>query len=359
MSLRRIALVVLAVVIATALGACALLPFGGDDAAAPPPPPPPPATEAADTTATGETATTDAAAETPIADATSGDDAVEEPPAMEVAAAEEEEEAGPVKAQALSGAEAKVFADCAYLINVDKPANYRIEHIDDAVNVPLGELADASAGWKKDGAVMVTGRKTGLARSGAAYLSRQGFKNVAYLEGGHNAWSGWYEGVAEREPVTRAKIYFIYRSRSLPTDEADAAAAELRHTSVALQIAEDYRAIGDRFSEDVDIELVDASAGSASLRRAVYLLELFDVPKAEIAEGVYDWSIPFWILEDKNGRITFGWSPPDERGTIARVYGWMVQESMRDTVHEARRDHPVGGATFIWLDQAPWVRPDP
>lgn len=76
----------------------------------------------------------------------------------------------------------------AILIDIRNPDSYKAGHIPQARNIPAAELASKTEKLAKDKPVIVvcdTGRS---ANSSAALLRKQGFKEVAILEGGLMAW---------------------------------------------------------------------------------------------------------------------------------------------------------------------------
>lgn len=271
---------------AVAVSGCALLPFGTADSAAPPAAPP-------------------AQAPAPAS--------VEPTPVP------------PADSQPLSGPDAVVFANNALIVNVDERPDYRIEHVDGARHVSLGGLDAASASWKRSGKVLVTSRKTARARSAARLLIKNGFTDVAYLDGGHAEWTGAFGGKSPRDPQARSKLYFIHMgSETLPYFESYADQAD---TAITHRIGEDYKLLDRQFARSVDIEVVNLVKEPS---RAAALLNEYKAPLATTEEDGLIYPIPCWILVDKSGRVQFLYGIPDYRTNLSRVYAWMVQETDRE-----------------------------
>ncbi len=229
---------------------------------------------------------------------------------------------------ALKGPDAVVFAANARIVNVDDRPDYRIEHVDGATNVPLSDLADASAGWDEEEPVLVTSRKTGRARSGARLLLNNGFKEVAFLDGGHEEWTGAFAGRSPRDPRERAKLYYIHSGWAMLPRAVD---YEMQaDIALAQFIADGYSEIQSRFDEEIDFEIVDASA------RPTFTRTLLRDTKAPLAAFEYglDHLIPCWILVDKNGRTQFLYGVPDVDQTLSIAHGWLTNEAGRRPVTE-------------------------
>lgn len=286
MNSRSIVLSTVALALAaTVTSGCELLPFGGGEQAAPPPAPPA-APRAAEPT---------------------------EPPPPDV--------------KPLKGADALIYADGAVVVNVDPVNDYRIEHVDGAIHVPLSDLEAESAGWSRTGKVLLTGRRTARARSAARWLIDNGFEDVAYLDGGHAKWTGDYAGKSPRDPRNRAKVICIYNGDPLLAALlADGDEAEMRkRLSFEQRIAEDYRELERVWGADVDFEVVDVSTDPV---RAGQLWLDYEIPFGTDASGQQRMLVPQWVLVDKQGRALYFNAFPVQH-TLARVQGWIQMEHDR------------------------------
>ena len=76
------------------------------------------------------------------------------------------------------------------IVDVRSPREWTADHIDGAVNIPVGVLLERAGELPRDGLLATIcegGYRSSLA---ASLLARQGFSNVANVPGGMNAWRG-------------------------------------------------------------------------------------------------------------------------------------------------------------------------
>ncbi len=75
------------------------------------------------------------------------------------------------------------------IIDVRNPEEYAINHIPNAVNIPLGELQNRDKEFEKD-AIIITacGKGGGRSAQASVLLKEKGFSNSAFLCGGTLGW---------------------------------------------------------------------------------------------------------------------------------------------------------------------------
>lgn len=76
------------------------------------------------------------------------------------------------------------------LVDVREPGEYRSGYIPGAVNIPLSQLGQRLGELPKDGTVLLYCRSGMRSKNAARILSKHGYKDLAHLKGGMNAWGG-------------------------------------------------------------------------------------------------------------------------------------------------------------------------
>ena len=181
----------------------------------------------------------------------------------------------------------------ARTICVDTRPDAEIERLSSASIVPLSSLIDYASGWRKTDPVLVTSREDAKSRSAAAYLSREGFTEVYYLDNGHDDHTGPYSGSDPRVYTNPPKVYFFWADPDKLNMSGEIPAG-----------TEDYfNLIGG--TNDSMVELASEYSGIVEFRNYEY----FASPSAfESAWNSHDdvivpW-IPQWVLVDHDGRKT-------------------------------------------------------
>lgn len=91
----------------------------------------------------------------------------------------------------IDGAELlKLQASGASIIDVRTPSEFEGGHIASAVNVPVDQIQQASAGWDKSVPVVVYCATGARSADAAAYLASAGFRKVYDLTAGVATWTG-------------------------------------------------------------------------------------------------------------------------------------------------------------------------
>lgn len=91
----------------------------------------------------------------------------------------------------IDGAELlKLQASGASVVDVRTPPEFEGGHIASAVNVPVDQIQQASAGWDKNVPVVVYCATGARSADAAAYLAGAGFRKVYDLTGGVVTWTG-------------------------------------------------------------------------------------------------------------------------------------------------------------------------
>jgi thiosulfate sulfurtransferase len=83
-------------------------------------------------------------------------------------------------------------------VDVRDPGSYRAAHIPGAVHLHDGNVQEFIAGTDKDREVIVYCYHGNTSLGAVAYFLENGFKNVASMSGGFEAWRQVYEHEAER-----------------------------------------------------------------------------------------------------------------------------------------------------------------
>lgn len=76
------------------------------------------------------------------------------------------------------------------IVDVREPGEYSAGHIPGVELVPLATVAKAAAGWDKDQPLMLICRSGNRSNIAAHKLEDLGFKDLANVQGGMNAWRG-------------------------------------------------------------------------------------------------------------------------------------------------------------------------
>jgi rhodanese-related sulfurtransferase len=84
----------------------------------------------------------------------------------------------------------KLQAAGASVIDVRTAAEFAGGHIASAINVPVDQIATASASWSKDQPIVVYCATGARSAQAASYLAGAGFRTVYDLSGGLVAWTG-------------------------------------------------------------------------------------------------------------------------------------------------------------------------
>ena len=96
------------------------------------------------------------------------------------------------------------ITDGARTVDVRTAAEFSSGHIPGALNVPVGEIEAAAAGWDKTEPIALYCATGSRSADAAAALRALGFESVYDLSGGIMAWEGEIEGgaaaVAETQP---------------------------------------------------------------------------------------------------------------------------------------------------------------
>lgn len=75
------------------------------------------------------------------------------------------------------------------LIDVREEEEYKTAHIEGSTLIPLSQLTQRAQELKADEELIVHCHHGGRSQRACEYLAAQGFKNVANLSGGIDAWS--------------------------------------------------------------------------------------------------------------------------------------------------------------------------
>jgi rhodanese-related sulfurtransferase len=219
--------------------------------------------------------------------------------------------------------------DGARFVNVDPYDEFAYERIGGTQDIPLNSLAGVAEGWGKTDTIVLTSRTQPRSRSGAAYLSREGFTEVYYLSNGHNGWDGEFDGEHHRTITQPPILYFIYVS-----DTNFWAAPELwddywavkDHIEHLEQVEQDYPGIDYRW---LDLTFEEAEA--------FRVIEKYGFGNPNVT-GTW---VPQWILVDHNGdaQQVFAWPAEVE---VDRVFGWIYKMSEEQGYKESLRFRPGG-----------------
>lgn len=76
------------------------------------------------------------------------------------------------------------------LIDVREPHEFRRRHINGAVNVPLSQLKQRIQEIPQDKKIFLYCQSGMRSKQAGRILAKQGFQNVAHLQGGIMAWKG-------------------------------------------------------------------------------------------------------------------------------------------------------------------------
>jgi adenylyltransferase/sulfurtransferase len=79
------------------------------------------------------------------------------------------------------------------LLDVREYHEHNIANIEEAILIPLGELADRTEELNPDDEIVVYCHSGGRSMRATQYLRDQGFKNVKNLSGGIDAWAEKYD----------------------------------------------------------------------------------------------------------------------------------------------------------------------
>lgn len=82
----------------------------------------------------------------------------------------------------------------AWVVDVMTNAEYAQGHIPNSLNVPLDQLAQTAATWRKTQPIIVYCATGARSAQAATYLAGQGFKKVYDLAGGAASWTGSVAG---------------------------------------------------------------------------------------------------------------------------------------------------------------------
>lgn len=75
------------------------------------------------------------------------------------------------------------------LIDVREEEEYKTAHLEGSTLIPLSQLTQRAQELKADEELVIHCHHGGRSQRACEYLSAQGFKNVANLSGGIDAWS--------------------------------------------------------------------------------------------------------------------------------------------------------------------------
>jgi rhodanese-related sulfurtransferase len=315
----------------------ALLVLAGCSSGSTPPPsaeapPPPESTATAETTETGgatgtaeapaatddDVATEQGMAETAVAEQT---DAVTENQAAEIAAG------GPIPIDEETAQQ--YVKDGAVFVNVDPHDEYAYERIAGTLDVPVQNLIDYIDDWKKTEPIVLTSRTSPRSRSGAAYLAREGFQEVYYLDNGHNSWEGEFDGEHHRRITQPPKLYYFYWSKVAPGWEGTLV-RDMREIEEELeQVEADYPGI--------DYEFID---GYYYPNEVFSVMDRYDLEYANV-DGRDIVVVPQWVLIDPNGDIEQVYAMPAAQ-ELNRVFGWIYKMSQEQGYKESLRYRPGG-----------------
>ena len=98
------------------------------------------------------------------------------------------------------------IADGALLVDVRTAAEFSSGRIPGAVNVPIGDIETAAAGWDKTEPIALYCATGSRSADAAATLRALGFESVYDLSGGIMAWEGDVEGGAATAAVTQPTV---------------------------------------------------------------------------------------------------------------------------------------------------------
>ena len=100
----------------------------------------------------------------------------------------------------------------AQIIDVRTPGEYALAHIPGAVNVPVDQLQASAASWNRSASYVVYCASGARSAQASEIMKAMGFKNVADLSGGIEAWTGQVEkgaATAQQTIPTSGKPVFI------------------------------------------------------------------------------------------------------------------------------------------------------
>ncbi|MDY0087458.1 MAG: rhodanese-like domain-containing protein [Coriobacteriia bacterium] len=96
---------------------------------------------------------------------------------------------------------AQIVADGVRVIDVRTQAEYEMGAIPGAENVPMDQLAAASANWDPAEPLLIYCTTGARSTQAVHYLEQQGFKTVYHLAAGLVAWQGDLEHGSEVAPM--------------------------------------------------------------------------------------------------------------------------------------------------------------
>lgn len=84
------------------------------------------------------------------------------------------------------------------LLDVREASEYQYAHIEGSVWVPLNEVPQRLDEWDSEHAIVTICHHGMRSQQAALFLERNGFKNIANLQGGIDAWSRLCDGTVPR-----------------------------------------------------------------------------------------------------------------------------------------------------------------
>lgn len=105
------------------------------------------------------------------------------------------------------------ITDGALVVDVRTAAEFSSGHIPGALNVPVGEIESAAAGWDRSEPIALYCATGSRSAEAAAALRSLGFESVYDLSGGIIAWEGDIEGgaaVAEATQPSTSGLPIMY-----------------------------------------------------------------------------------------------------------------------------------------------------
>lgn len=186
----------------------------------------------------------------------------------------------------------------ARFLSCDTKADFGLERVKGATHVPLKDFESISSEWKESDVIVLVSQQEATARSGAGFLTRAGFENVYFLEGGHDAWDGTFEGSAARRATVPPRVIYLYSDDpSNSVLSGDMSLESLHETEVDL--ATELEKLNKEFP-DIAITSYNRYKDPSGHDKA---FEDYDVPMPVI-EGRPSMTWPRWVLVDSDGRIT-------------------------------------------------------
>jgi phage shock protein E len=141
-----------------------------------------------------------------------------------------------------------LVAKGAYLVDLRSKADFRVEHISGATNVPMASFVDTAKKWSRSRAVIVYDKTGAQGQAAQSWLERNGFTAVYHLFRGLDGYDDTLVGknptpIPPKEPV----LYYFYATPSSMI-ASDAAALDIPSINTATAFTRQLRTeFGGRF----------------------------------------------------------------------------------------------------------------